>query len=342
MFENLKFEIRNLMQSIHKTVLLKEAVESLNLKNGDIVIDATLGGGGHSRKIIDKIGEAGIFVGFDRDISALEKFAEFPISNFQFPNDLQIPIFKKDNIYLVGCNFSEIKKVLEILEIKKVDAILADFGLSSDQLDDAKRGFSFQSGGPLDMRMGKSPRMLSDEELTAEYVVNDYPEASLERIFRVFGEEHFAKRIARKIVEKRSEGRIKTTTELVGIISSAVPEKFKHRKVHFATRTFQALRIEVNKELESIEKFLANSIDILKKEGRLAVISFHSGEDRIAKNIFRENARGCICPKEFPVCRCDNEPRVKIITRKPVAPSEEEVSVNARSRSARMRVVEKI
>ncbi|MCK9378836.1 MAG: 16S rRNA (cytosine(1402)-N(4))-methyltransferase RsmH [Candidatus Moranbacteria bacterium] len=330
------------MQSIHKSVLLNESIEALDLKPGSVVVDATLGGGGHSRKIIDKIGEAGIFVGFDRDISALEKFAEFPISNFQFPNDLQIPIFKKDNIYLVGCNFSEIKKVLEILKIKKVNAILADFGLSSDQLDDAERGFSFQSDGPLNMRMGKSPRMLSNEELTAEYVVNDYPETSLERIFRDFGEEHFAKRIARKIVEKRNEGRIKTTTELVKVISSAVPEKFKHQKVHFATRTFQALRIEVNKELESIEKFLSDSIDILEKEGRLAVISFHSGEDRIAKNTFRENARGCICPKEFPVCRCENKPRVKILTRKPITPSEEEINDNARSRSAKMRVVEKI
>ncbi|KKQ46894.1 MAG: Ribosomal RNA small subunit methyltransferase H [Candidatus Moranbacteria bacterium GW2011_GWD2_37_9] len=338
MFENLKFEIRNLMQSIHKTVLLREAIENLQLKRGMVVVDATLGGGGHSREIIDKIGEAGIFVGFDSDICALEMFAEFPIYNFQFPNDSQIPIFKKDNIYLVSCNFSEIKKVLEILNFKEVDAILADFGLSSDQLDDADRGFGFMSDGPLDMRMNK----IDTSQKTAADVVNNYSEHALKRIIKEYGQENYSGSIARKIVKTRAEKKIETTGELVNVIAGSVPGKYRHRKIHFATRTFQALRIEVNNELESIEKFLQDSIDILKKDGKLTVISFHSGEDRIAKNIFRENARGCICPKEFPVCRCGNEPQIEIITRKPIVPSEEEINKNPRSRSAKLRVIKKI
>lgn len=324
--------------SIHKTVLLQEAVDALNLKKGDTVVDATLGGGGHAHKIIDKIGDSGILIAFDRDLKAIENFKKDTRCKTQETNEYQIPIFKKDSVYLVNSNFSQIKKVLEILNFEEVDAILADFGLSSDQLDDADRGFGFMSDGPLDMRMDKT----DVSQKTAATVVNNYSENDLKRIIKEYGQENYAGSIARKIVKTRAEKKIETTGELVDVIAGSVPGKYRHGKIHFATRTFQALRIEVNNELESIEKFLQDSIDILKKDGKLAVISFHSGEDRIAKNIFRENARGCICPKEFPVCRCGNEPRVEIVTRKPIVPSEEEVKKNPRSRSAKLRVIKKI
>jgi 16S rRNA (cytosine1402-N4)-methyltransferase len=324
--------------SIHKTVLLQEAVDALNLKKGNTVVDATLGGGGHSREILEKIGNSGTLIAFDRDLKAIESFIGIKNNELRIENEESVAIFKKDNVYLVNSNFSQIKKVLAILDFEEVDAVLADFGLSSDQLDDADRGFGFMSDGPLDMRMNKDDA----NQQTASDVVNNYSEYDLKRIIKEYGQENYAGSIVKKIVKTRAEKKIETTGELVNVIAGAVPGKYRHGKIHFATRTFQALRIEVNNELRSIEKFLQDSIDSLKKNGRLAVISFHSGEDRIAKNIFRENARGCICPKEFPVCRCGNEPRVKIITRKIIAPTEKEIEDNPRSRSAKMRVIEKI
>lgn len=309
--------------TVHKTVLLGEAVESLKLKEGMTVVDATLGGGGHSLEILKKIGAGGRLIAFDRDTVAIERFQKKL-------KDLKI----KTEVILINENFSKVKEKIAENGITEVDAILADFGLSSDQLDNADRGFSFQFDGPLDMRMG-------EKGITAADVVNNYSEDELKKIIREYGEENFAASIARRIIKDREVKRIETTKELVEVIAGAVSGKYRAGKIHFATRTFQALRIMVNKELESIEKFLIDSINILKKDGRLVVISFHSLEDRIVKNIFRENARGCICPKEFPVCRCGNIPRLEIITRKPIIPSEEEIEENARSRSAKMRVAEK-
>ena len=311
--------------TVHKSVLLEEAVEELKIKNGDTVVDATLGGGGHSIEIINKIGNEGALVAIDQDAEAIKNF-EFRILNFE----------NRGKIFLVNDNFSNIDVVLKDLGIKKVNAVLADFGISSDQLEESQRGMSFKKDAPLDMRMDQSKGM------TAEEIVNKYPEEKLIEIFQEYGEEQYAKRIVQGIAKQRNIKPIKTTLELVSIIGNSVPEKYKHQKIHFATKVFQALRIEVNKELENIKEFIPKAIEILDKKGRLAVITFHSGEDKIAKEIFRENARGCICPPNFPVCRCGKQPVVKIITKKPILPSEKEVAVNPRSRSAKLRVIEKL
>jgi len=324
------------MRSIHKSVLLKEAVESLNLKNGSVVVDATLGGGGHSREILKKIGKKGILIAMDQDMRAVENFMEFPISNLQFPNNFQIPIFKIENVYLVNSNFDKLADVLKILKIEKVDAIMADLGISSDQLEDVEMGLSFQFDAPLDMRLDRK------RELTAEKIVNGYPEEELVGILREFGDERYAGSIAKRICDGRKDGPIKTTKELVSIIGKSVPAAYRHGKVNFATKTFQALRIEVNGELDVLKKIVSNGIDLLSSGGRLAIITFHSGEDRIVKNSFREYARGCICPPEFPVCKCGKKEIAKIITKKPIEPSEEEIGENPRSRSAKLRVLEKI
>jgi 16S rRNA (cytosine1402-N4)-methyltransferase len=313
---------------IHKTVLLKEAIEFLNLKPEMTVIDATLGGGGHSVEILKKIGINGKLIAIDQDQEAIEEFKRKVAKLKLNP--------KGENVVLVNDNFACLKEIAHSLKISKVDAIIADLGISSDQLDNYQRGFSFMVCGPLDMRMDNK------ERLTAFEVVNSYPEKELTKIFKVYGEEKFAKQIARSIADSRKIKIIETTSDLVSIIGVAVPEKYKHEKTHFATRTFQALRIEVNQELKNLEKFLASAIELLPSGGRLAVISFHSGEDRIVKNIFKINARGCICPSNFPICRCGKERRLKIITKKPFVPDASEVKKNPRSRSAKLRVAEKI
>ncbi|MFA5777386.1 MAG: 16S rRNA (cytosine(1402)-N(4))-methyltransferase RsmH [Parcubacteria group bacterium] len=325
--------------TVHKSVLLKEAIENLKIKSGDAVVDATLGGGGHSREILKKIGSEGILVTIDSDIQAIDSFAEFSIFNFQFSNKLEIlnsKIKKNGNIFLVNDNFANLDSILKELKIEKVNAILADFGISSDQLEEADRGFSFQKDAWLDMRMDQ------EGEMTAEKIANNYPEEELARIFSEYGEEKYARSIAKKIVECRKNKPIERTLELVEIIGDSVPEKYKHQRIHFATRIFQALRIETNKELDSIRKFISKAIEVLDKKGRLAVITFHSGEDKIAKEIFRENARGCICPPNFPVCRCGKQPAIKIITKKPILPMISEIEANPRSRSAKLRIIEKI
>lgn len=308
--------------TVHKTVLLKEAVENLNLRKGAVVVDATLGGGGHSREILKLIESKGKLIAIDRDAEAIKRFKK------------EIEVVPK-NLIFVNDNFSEIGNILDNLKIGKVEAVLADFGLSSDQLDDVERGFSFLSDAELDMRMDQT------QALSAREIVNDYSVGELIRIFRVYGEEKSASQIARKIVEGRKNKKIKTTFELVKIIGSAIPERHKHQKIHFATRVFQALRIEVNAELRSIEKFIQGAVKYLDKKGRLAVISFHSGEDRIAKTMFRKMGIGCKCPPEFPVCQCNQKAQVKIITKKPIMASEKEIKENPRSRSAKLRVVEK-
>jgi len=347
--------------SIHKPVLLKESIEALNLEKGDIVVDATLGGGGHSREILKAIGNRGILIGIDNDINAIKYFAEFLISNFQFPNKLQFPIFKIKNAYLINSNFANLGNILENLKIKKVNAIIADFGLSSDQIENAERGFSFQKDGPLDMRMGKPLRITrldsqiplvearranryeyTNRSITAREIVNNYQEKQLAEIFRTFGDEKYSGKIAKAIVLARKAKPITTTKDLVEIIEKAVPQPYKHRRIHFATKTFLALRMEVNNELANIKIFLSQAIDALEKKGRLAAISFHSGEDKLVKNFFRENAGGCVCPKEFPICICGGKPKVKIITKRPIIPMEKEIRNNPRARSAKMRVIERI
>jgi 16S rRNA (cytosine1402-N4)-methyltransferase len=313
---------------IHQPVLLKESIEALNLKKGDTVVDATLGGGGHSLEILKKILPAGKLIAIDLDPEAIEKF-------HKILKDSRIKL-KAENLKVVHVNFAELGEVLFSLKISEASAILADFGISSDQLKDSDRGFSFQKDAPLDMRMNRT------SGATAADVVNYLSEKDLERILRDYGDERYARRIAQSIAKQRKIKPIQKTLELASVIEKAIPYSYKHQKISFATRTFQALRIEVNKELENIKKFLPQAIDLLRKKGRLAAITFHSGEDRIVKNIFRENARGCICPPEFPVCRCGQKPKIKIITRKPIAPSEEEIRDNPRSRSAKLRVVEKL
>jgi 16S rRNA (cytosine1402-N4)-methyltransferase len=306
--------------TIHKSVLLEETIENLNLKSGDAVVDATLGGGGHSREILKKIGNQGTLIAIDQDKEAIEEFKRKNI----------------ENIILINDNFANLKNILTDSGIEKVDAIAADLGISSDQLNQADRGFSFMSESELDMRMDQSQR------LSAKVIVNTYQKEDLVKIFRDFGDERYANGIAKNICEERKKKPIRTTKELVSIIEKSVPGDYKHRKIHFATRIFQSLRIETNDEMENLKKFIPDAIDFLKSEGRLAIITFHSGEDRIVKNLFRQYARGCICPKNFPVCRCGKESKIRIVSKKPILPSAVELEKNPRARSAKLRVLEKI
>jgi len=324
--------------TIHKSVLLEESIEALNLKEGSVVVDATLGGGGHAREILKIIGAKGILVALDADIKAIERFAEFPISSasWRIQNNFQFPIFKFKNIYLVNRNFSELTDILQAIGIEKVDAILADIGYSSDQLEDPERGISFQLDSPLDMRFDQA------QGLTAGEIINEYSQTELEKIIRDFGEEKYYKNIVRGILEYRSKKRIEKTGEFVSIIASHVPDRYRQGKISPATKTFQAIRIAVNAELDSLTQFISVAIGALAPHGRLAVISFHSLEDRIVKEIFRENARGCICPEVFPVCLCGNSAKLKIITKRPVIAGPEEVDHNPRARSAKLRVCEKV
>ncbi|MFA7319348.1 MAG: 16S rRNA (cytosine(1402)-N(4))-methyltransferase RsmH [Parcubacteria group bacterium] len=305
--------------TIHKPVLLNETIESLNLKPDAIVVDATLGGGGHSCEIL-KIIKNGKLIGIDADIKAIE--------NFRKENK------QDERIILVNDNFANLENILADLKIEKVDAILADLGWSSDQL--VGKGMSFMQEEELDMRLD------AQQESTAKKIVNEYPQAELQRLIKNYGEERFATSIARKIVAARKDKEIVTTKELAEIIGTAVPSVYKHGKINPATRTFQAIRIEVNHELENLEKFLPIAIQALDPKGRLAVIAFHSLEDRIIKDIFRRNARGCICPPTFPQCVCGESPVVLVITKKPIVASDGEIGDNPRARSAKLRVCEKI
>lgn len=309
--------------SVHKPVLLKESIEALNLKEGGIVVDATLGGGGHSLEILERIGKSGTLVAIDRDEHSIERFKKSYGNVFG------------GQIVLVKDNFANLSDILEHARISQVDGILADLGFSSDQLEE-ETGISFLKDAPLDMRLDR------EDSLTAEEVVNEYSQEELAGMLRKYGEEKYARRIAEEIEKRRKAGRIKSTLELAEIISEAVPPKYKHGRIHPATRTFQALRIEVNKELDNLQKFLPQAVELLGRGGRLAVISFHSLEDRIVKSALRENARGCICPNDFPQCQCGRAASIRIITRKPVRASQNEVNENPRSRSARLRIGEKI
>lgn len=307
----------------HVSVLLNEAVTSLNPRQGGTYVDCTLGGGGHTLEIVKRVVPGGRVIGIDQDTNALkaagERLAEY-----------------KENIIFVHSNFYRLKEIISELGIKKVDGIIFDLGVSSHQLDEGSRGFSYMHDAPLDMRMNPG------DPLTAEQLVNEFSEDELFRIIRDYGEERWAKRIAQFIVEHRQVKPIHTTGELVDIIKKAIPAGARREGPHPAKRTFQALRIAVNDELNRFAKALKDAVDILNPGGRVSVISFHSLEDRIAKEVFRELAKSCVCPPELPVCSCSKEKQVKVITGKPILPSEQELEVNPRARSAKLRVAEKV
>lgn len=309
------------MEFKHKSVLLDECIEGLNIRNDLIYVDGTLGGAGHSYEILKKLNGSGMLIGIDRDNDALNA-ASKRLSEFS-------------NYKLVHDNHSNIKNILENLNIKGVDGILLDLGVSSYQLDEASRGFSYMNDARLDMRMNQ------EDELSAFEVVNNYPEEKLFRIFKDYGEEKFSSSIAKKIVEKRKEKEIETTFELVDIIKSAMPKRALNEKQHPAKRVFQAIRIEVNSELTLLKKAVVDSIMSLNKNGRLLIITFHSLEDKIVKHTYEEMEGRCTCPKDFPVCVCGFKSYGKIITKKPIVSGEEELLENPRARSAKLRIFER-
>ena len=310
------------MEFNHVSVLLNECLEGLNIKENGIYVDGTLGGAGHSSEILKRLSNEGRLIGIDQDTDAL-KAAKERLKNYS-------------NVTFVHSNFSSIENVLNNLNIDGVDGILMDLGVSSYQLDEGERGFSYMKDAPLDMRMNR------DNDFSAYNVINEYSEEDLYRIIRDYGEEKFARRIASFIVENRQEKNIETTLELVEIIKSAIPAKARREGPHPAKRTFQAIRIEVNSELSILNKTIEDGVGKLNKGGRMAIITFHSLEDRIVKNKFRDLAVSCRCPKEFPVCVCGEKAKVKVISRKAIEPTKEEVDINPRSRSAKLRVIEKL
>ena len=307
----------------HKSVLLNETVDSLNIKEDGIYVDGTLGGAGHASLVCSKL-QDGKLIGIDQDKDAIAVASE------------RLDKFGKDKFVVVRDNYCNIKSVLENLDIKKVDGIYLDLGVSSYQLDTASRGFTYRVDAPLDMRMDDR------KEETAGDIVNNYSESELFRVIRDYGEDRFAKNIAKHIVKYRQNKRIETTGELTEIIRGAIPMKIQLTGGHPAKRTFQALRIELNEELKVLEDSIDVMIDLLNTGGRLSIISFHSLEDRIVKNIFRRNENPCTCPKNFPICVCGNTSKGKVVTRKAILPSEEEILYNSRSKSAKLRVFEKI
>ena len=310
------------MEYIHKPVLLQECLEGLNIRPDGIYVDGTLGGAGHSSRIAQRL-TTGRLIGIDRDPVALAAAGE------------RLKPWK-DRVTLVHSNFCEIKQVLSDLQIPGVDGILLDLGVSSPQLDDGQRGFSYMADAPLDMRMN------GEDALTAREVVNTRPQEELKRILYTYGEERYAPQIAAAICRRREEAPIETTLELVDIIRSAMPAAALREKQHPAKRSFQAIRIAVNDELGSVEKVMADAVPLLNPGGRLAVITFHSLEDRIVKNAMAEAAKGCTCPPNFPVCVCGKKPQVKLISRKPIVSGEAELAENPRARSAKLRVCEKL
>ncbi|MGO5065672.1 16S rRNA (cytosine(1402)-N(4))-methyltransferase RsmH [Clostridium sporogenes] len=309
------------MEFKHISVLLKETIDSLNIKEDGIYVDCTLGGGGHSKEILKKLSHKGKLIGIDQDTSAL-KAAKERLKDYE-------------NVIYVHNNFYNIDSILEELDIDKVDGIIMDLGVSSYQLDEASRGFSYMKDASLDMRMNR------DEDFSAYDIVNGYEEEELFKILKNYGEEKFSRKIARFIIEKRKETPIKTTGELVEVIRKAIPAKFQ-REGHPAKRTFQAIRIEVNKELQILNKAIEDSVNRLNKDGKLSIITFHSLEDRIVKVKFKELEKPCTCPSSFPICVCGKKPQIKILTKKPIEPSEDEKDVNSRSKSAKLRVCKKI
>ena len=310
------------MEFVHRSVLLWECIDALNIKPDGIYLDGTLGRAGHSREIASRL-TTGRLICVDRDDAALEAARE-RLADWM------------DRVTLVHSNFSEIASILDNLGIDRIDGMLFDLGVSSPQLDDGSRGFSYMADAPLDMRMDR------EEGLTAWNVVNEWPREELRRILFDYGEERYAPLIAAAIERKRAEKPIETTLELVDIIRGAMPPQALREKQHPAKRSFQAIRIAVNDELGSVDRMLAAAVDRLNPGGRLAVITFHSLEDRIVKSAMNAASRGCTCPPEFPVCVCGNKPKVKVLTRKPIVSGKEELEENPRARSAKLRVAERV
>ena len=306
----------------HVSVLLREAVDALNVRPDGIYVDGTLGGAGHSSRIAALL-TTGRHIGIDRDPVALEAAGK------------RLEPYA-DRVKLVHSNFCELSQVLKDLEIPGVDGILLDLGVSSPQLDDAERGFSYMADAPLDMRMNH------EDALTADTVVNRWPYEELKRILYDYGEERYAPAIAGAICRRREQTPIRTTLELVDVIRSAMPPAALREKQHPAKRSFQAIRIAVNDELNAVARVMKDAIPCLNPGGRLAVITFHSLEDRIVKNAMADGAKGCVCPPNFPVCVCGRKPQVRLISRKPIVSTERELEINPRARSAKLRVCEKI
>ncbi len=307
----------------HISVMLNECIEGLKIKADGIYVDGTLGGAGHSMEICKYLSKEGMLIGIDQDLVALNTARE-RLDDF------------KCQVNLIHSNYEEFKDIIADLNIEVIDGILLDLGVSSYQLDTADRGFSYMKDAPLDMRMDQT------QEKTAKDIINDYSEKELAKILKIYGEEKFANRIARKIVEVRKDKEIETTLELVKIIDGCIPTKNKIKYGHPAKRTFQAVRIELNRELEVLTNTLQDMINALKPEGRLCVITFHSLEDRIVKHLFKDNENPCTCPTDFPICVCGKVPMGKMKPRKPILPTEKELEVNSRSRSAKLRVFEKV
>lgn len=311
------------MEFVHKSVLLDETIEHLNIKPDGIYVDGTLGGAGHSYEICKRLSPKGRLIGIDQDEDAIaaasERLKEF-----------------SDRVIIRRNNYCEFEKVLQDLGIEYVDGILLDLGVSSYQLDTAERGFTYKVDAPLDMRMDQR------STLTAEDIVNEYDEMELYRIIRDYGEDKFAKNIAKHIAEARKKERITTTGQLTEIIKAAIPMKVRATGGHPAKKTFQAIRIELNKELEVLENSIDSMIDHLKPGGRICIITFHSLEDRITKVRFRNNENPCTCPPDFPVCVCGKKSKGHVVTRKPIEPSAEEIAYNKRSKSSKLRVFEHV
>lgn len=306
----------------HQSVLLEETIENLNIVPDGIYVDGTLGGGGHAFQVCSRLSEKGHFIGIDQDAAAI-----------QAAGDRLKPF--EDKVTIVRSNYSDMKQVLKELGISTVNGIVLDLGVSSYQLDTAERGFSYRENAPLDMRMDQR------QDKTARDIVNGYSEMELYRMIRDYGEDKFAKNIAKHIVQARERQPIETTGELVEIIKAAIPAKIRMQKGHPAKQTFQAIRIELNRELEVLRDSLDDMIDFLNPGGRLCIITFHSLEDRIVKNAFRKNEHPCTCPPDFPVCVCGKTPKGKVVTRKPILPGEGELEENSRSKSAKLRVFER-
>ena len=310
------------MEFKHKSVLLYETVDQLNIKPDGIYVDGTLGGGGHSYEIASRLSDKGRLIGIDQDEDAIKAASE------------RLKPFM-DRVTIVRNNYCNMDKVLDELSIDKVDGIMLDLGVSSYQLDTAERGFTYNVDAKLDMRMDQR------QEVTARDIVNDYSEYDLYRIIRDYGEDRFAKNIAKHIVAARQKKPIETTFELNEIIKAAIPMKVRATGGHPSKRTYQAIRIELNHELDVLRDNLDDMIDLLNPGGRICIITFHSLEDRIVKSNFKKNENPCTCPPSFPVCVCGNKSKGTVITRKPILPSEKELEENSRSKSAKLRVFEK-
>ena len=306
----------------HTSVLLEETIDALNIKPDGIYVDGTLGGGGHSYEICKRLSGKGRLIGIDQDAAAIaaasERLGEF-----------------KDKVTIIRSNYCEMREKLAGIGVTGTDGIILDLGVSSYQLDTADRGFTYREDVPLDMRMDQR------QTRTARDIVNEYSEMELYRIIRDYGEDRFAKNIAKHIVLARQEKPLETTGELIHVIKAAIPMKVRAVGGHPAKKTFQAIRIELNNELGVLSDSLDDMIELLNDKGRICIITFHSLEDRIVKNGFRRNENPCICPREFPVCVCGREPKGSVITRKPILPDEEEIKVNSRSKSAKLRVFER-